>query len=259
MKKIALFIVAALALPALANAEDTVSGTFDIVGVKICTAIADKECATEQSTFNTGDKAWIWLKMRPKDDTATITMKWTWDGKDVWTMDPTPVRLGRTWYYKTFDQPGEWKVEILDNNGASLKTLSMTVAGEAIYKTAEAPADAADATAGDVIESAHVAVVELKLAEEIKDREPVSPGTSFATGAKVYTWIKLNVKEAETSVKLKWYRGDDLIYTSDAVNVKQSPGWRTWLYKTVDAAGAWKVEVVDSDDKAIHRQEFSVQ
>ncbi|MEE8409809.1 MAG: DUF2914 domain-containing protein [Myxococcota bacterium] len=258
MKTIALVLVAALALPALAAAEEAVSGTFDIVDVKVCSAIMDRECTTEQSTFNTGDKAWVWLKLRPKDETATMSMKWTWDGKDVWTMDPTPVRHGRTWYYKTFDQPGEWKVEILDNNNTSLHTATMTVAGEPIDKMAEAPA-AEGEEAGDVVESAHVAVIDLKLAEEIKDREPVSPGTTFTTGAKVYTWVKLHVKEAETSVKLKWYRGDALVYTSDAVNVKQSPGWRTWLYKTVDTAGAWKVEVVDADDMAIHRQEFSVQ
>ena len=62
-----------------------------------------------------------------------------------------------------------------------------------------------------------------------------------------------------TSVKFKWFKGDALIYTSDAVTVKQSPGWRTWLYKTVDTAGDWKVQVVDADDKAVHELAFSVQ
>lgn len=239
------------------EATHEAGGTFEVLGAKVCASVENKECTTEQAAFNAGDKAWLWLKLRPIGESATLSLKWSRDGKHVWTMDPTPVRLGRTWYYKTFDQPGEWKVELLDNSQTVLHTATVTVSGEPTGTTTEAATGGAAAT--DVAASENIEVVDLKLAETIENREPVSPATTFAAGSKVYTWVKLNVKAPETAVKFKWYNGDALVYTSDPINVRQSPGWRTWLYKTVEEAGAWKVEVVDADDKALRGAEFTVQ
>jgi hypothetical protein len=135
-----------------------------------------------------------------------------------------------------------------------------TKAGEAPTTETEKSytAKADEVTTTETGESEHLAVVDLKLTGEVKDREPVEPTTSFTKGTKVYSWVRLLVKEPETSVKMKWYHDGTLVHTSDSVKVKKASGWRTWLYKTVDTAGNWKVEVVDIDDKAIHSQDFAV-
>lgn len=267
MKRAAIQIGVALALPALAFAtEESGEATrkapesgakLEVLAAKICASIDNKECTAEQETFHTGDKAWLWLKLRPKDESTTLSLKWSRNGEHVWSMDPTPARLGRTWYYKTLDQPGEWQVELLDNDQTVLHTAKMTVSGEPVDEARTSPGG--EATNPATGTSDHVEVIDLKLAETIEDREPVGPTTTFAAGSKVYTWVKLNVKAPETAVKFKWYKGDALVYTSNAISVKHSPAWRTWLSKTVDETGAWKVEVVDADDKAIRRAQFTVQ
>jgi len=266
MKRLAL-LISILVFPAFAFAQT--AATFEVQEMKFTSGVENRMPVDDKTTFATGDRAWIWLKLKPANDTATISFKWSWDGKDVWTMDPKAVKLGRTWFYKTVDQPGEWKVTVLDNNGTVVKEATITVTGEPVYKKAAAataaPAAAPAAPAGTgakpaaaVAESDNVGVVELKLATEIKDRNPVAPSTTFTKGDKVYTWAKLHVKVPETQVKFRWYLNDSAVYTSDPVTVKQAAGWRTWLYKTVDTAGSWKVEVLDTDDKAVHAESFTV-
>jgi hypothetical protein len=262
MRRLALGLASALFLPSLASAQE---GTFQVIDAKLTSGVENKAAVDDKTTFTTGEKAWVWLNLKPASDTATIAMRWSWNGNPVWTMEAKPVKLGRTWYYKTIDQPGEWKVDILDNADTVLKTLTLTATGEPLYPaaTGAAPAAAAPGTgaapATDVGESAHLGVVELKLAEDVKDRQPVNPGTTFTTGAKVYTWVSLKVKEPETQVKYRYYLNDAAVYTSNPQTVKQADAWKTWAYKTVDRAGSWKVEILDADDKAVFAQTFTVQ
>jgi hypothetical protein len=185
-------------------------------------------------------------------------------------MDAVPVRLGRTWYNKTLNRPGSWKVEVLDPSDEVLHTATLTVEGEASAeaaapKEAEEPAAApaaaaaAEEAAEEPAESDHVEVVELKLAKSLENREPVDEGTSFETGGRVYTWVKLKVKEDETTIKMRWSVDDKPIFTSEAITVKRSPSWRTWLTKTLTRAGDWKVEILDADDKPVHAANFTVE
>jgi hypothetical protein len=120
---------------------------------------------------------------------------------------------------------------------------------------AEQPA-AAEATAGG---GGHFSVVEIKLATEVKEREPVSPGTSFGKGATVYTWVKLNVQDPTTTLTMKWYRDNALVSTSKSIEIKKAPGYRAWLATRVAAPGSWKVEIVDADDKPVQSETFTVQ
>ncbi len=260
MYKSAFLVVSLVAAPVFAQAPEATTPSFTVEGAKVTSAIQDKEAADEKSTFATGERAWLWLKLKPEADGAMLKLRWSLNGEAVWTMDPTAVRLGRTWYYKTLDVPGDWKVEVLDGNDKLLHTATLTVTGEPMARPAGGEtAVAAAAPLADVSESTHVSVVDLKLTEEVQNREPVSPATSFAAGDKVYAWLKLMVKEPETSIKVNWYLGDAVVHSSEPVTVKESSGWRTWLYKTVDKAGAWKVEVVDTEGKVVHRTDFTVQ
>lgn len=253
MKTLTFIVVAALSLPAFAQG----TATFEILDAKVTSAIADKEAADNKTSFTTGEKAYIWMKVKPSAEGAQLRIKYSLDGNPVWTMDAVPARLGRLWYYKTIHAPGAWKAEIVDDADKVIKELTWTATGDPVASKA-APKGADTTTASETGTSTHFAVVDLKLATEIKDREPVSPGTTFSAKSKVYAWLKLEVKDVETQVKLRWSQGDKAIYTSDPVTVKQAPGWRTWLYKTVETSGAWKVDVLDSEDKVVHSVEFNV-
>lgn len=258
MRTLICIIAVGLCAPALA--QDAASeATFEILDAKVCSGITDKEAADNQTDFTTGDKAWIWMKVRPQGN-AELKMKYTLDGNHVWTMDPVEARLGRLWYYKTIHAPGNWKVEIIDGADKVIKELTFTATGDPVQINAGGDtAEAAEAVeAVEAKSSTHLSVVDLKLSTEIKDRDPVDPATTFTQGVKVYAWTRLHVKDPETQVKVRWHFADQPVYTSDAVTVKQSPGWRTWTYKTVDTAGAWKVEVLDVDDIVVHSVAFNV-
>jgi hypothetical protein len=242
--------------------EAEAAATFEVLDAKICSGIEGKEPAGERDKFQTGEKAILWLKLRPKGETS-LRLRWSIDDQEVWTMDAVPVRLGRTWYNKTLNRPGSWKVEVLDPNEEVLHTATLTVEGEAAAEAApdetEAPAAAAEEAGEEPVESDHVEVVELKLAKGLENREPVEEGTSFEAGGQVYTWVKLKVKEDETTIKIRWSIDDKPIFTSEALTVRRSPGWRTWLTKTLNRAGDWKVEILDADDKPVHAASFTVK
>ena len=262
--------------------EAEAAATFEVLDAKICSGIEGKEPADEKEKFQTGEKAILWLKLRPKGE-ASMRLRWYIDDQAVWTMDAVPVRLGRTWYNKTLNRPGSWKVEVLDPNDEVLHTATLTVEGEAAAaaaapeadekpaaaaaapKVAEKPAVPATAAATtqeteeEPAESDYVEVVDLMLAKGLENREPVDAGTTFEAGGQVYTWVKLKVKEDETTIKMRWSIDDKPIFTSEAVTVKRSPSWRTWLTKTLDRAGDWKVEILDADDKPVHAASFTVK
>jgi hypothetical protein len=249
--------------------EAEAAATFEVLDAKICSGIEGKEAADEKEKFQSGEKAILWLKLRPKGETS-MRLRWYVDDQEVWTMDAVPVRLGRTWYNKTLNRPGAWKVEVLDPNDEVLHTATLTVEGEAGGETAAAapkeagkpsapaaaPAEEAEETPA---ESDHVEVVDLKLAKGLENREPVDEGTTFEAGGRVYTWVKLKVKEDETTIKMRWSIDDKPIFTSEAVTVRRSPNWRTWLTKTLNRAGDWKVEILDADDKPVHAASFTVK
>jgi hypothetical protein len=279
------------AAPAAEKAE-AAEASFEVLAAKLTSGVQEKEPVDEKTSFTTGERGYLWLKIQPKRGEAMLRLRWSRNGEPVWTMEPVPARLGRLWYYKTFDLPGEWKVEVLDDGDKVVYAATLSVTGEAPKpvatddepaavaaarpakaegESAQAkPAQPAAKPAGaegesarpvEVAASAHLEVVDLKLAKDIdaKSREPLEPSSTFAVGSKVYAFVKLLVKDPETSVRFKWYQGDALVYTSQPQSIKQSPEWRTWAYKTADKSGLWKVQIVDAEDKPVQSEEFSVQ
>jgi len=117
----------------------------------------------------------------------------------------------------------------------------------------------AEKKAAKTAESGLVEVVELKLAASVKDRAPVDPADSFAAGTRTCTWVKLKVKQPETTIKLRYLLNDKPAWTSKALTVKKSPSWRTWLYRKFKRAGDWKVEVLDANDQTVHTASFTVK
>ncbi len=249
-----LLCAALLATPVCALAQEKKgtesAASFEVLDAKICSGIKDKEPIDEKVKFSTGEKALVWLKLRPKGETE-LRLRWYIDDREVWTMNPVPVRLGRTWYNKSLNRPGSWKVEVLDPNDEVLHSATLTVEGEA--------AAAAEAAAEEPAGSELVEVLELKLAKGVENREPVDEGTTFEQGGQVYTWVKLRVKEDETNIRMRWYIDDRPVYTSEPITVRRSSNWRTWLTKTLNRSGDWKVEILDADDKPVHAMGFAVK
>lgn len=106
---------------------------------------------------------------------------------------------------------------------------------------------------------APVQVSRFVLAAGVENREPVKPMATFEKGTKVYAWAKLRVSVPETTVAFKWYVGDKLSHAGDPIPVKSSPGWRMWAYKTVDAPGAWRVQLLDAAGRPLHTESFVVE
>lgn len=269
MKRFHWMLVAVVLVPGWALAQEgeepAASGaTFEVLDAKICGGVEGKEAADVKSTFAVGEKAWLWMKVKPEGE-ATMQLRWSLDGTPVFTMDPVPARLGRLWYYKTLHKPGDWTVEVLDASENVVHSGKFTVTGEAAGPSAKAPAPepaAGEPAASEPAaagESGRIEVVEFKLAEKIEDRNPVGVGTEFSQGGRVYSWMKLKVSDPETTIKLRWSLGDTVMHTTDPVTVRQSSAWRTWLYKTVSKSGDWKVELLDADDNSVHAENFTVK
>ena len=107
---------------------------------------------------------------------------------------------------------------------------------------------------GDAVE-----VVELKLAKDVADRSPVDASDSFEMGSTVVTWMKLMVREPESTIKVRYSIGGIVTWTSEAITVKKSVAWRTWLRKSFHKAGEWKVEVLDAGDNPIFSSKFTIR
>lgn len=122
-----------------------------------------------------------------------------------------------------------------------------------VEKKAEKKAEPATAASG------LVEVVDLKMAASVNERVPVDPTDTFESGARTCTWIKLKVKEPETTIKLRYSFNDKAVWTSKPLTVKKSPSWRTWLYRKFKRSGSWKVEVLDANDQPVHSASFSVK
>jgi nucleoid-associated protein YgaU len=107
--------------------------TFDVKDIRLCSGVNKRAPVDDKSTFNTGEKAYLWLKLRPnttKTESPRMKIAWSWKGKPYWTMDEVPVKWGRIWYYKTVDQPGDWKVVVVDENDTEVASREFTATGD---------------------------------------------------------------------------------------------------------------------------------
>ena len=130
---------AAAATETATETAEAKPATFDAVEAKLCSSVHKREAVDTKTNFSTGDKAYFWMKLRPnatKTEAPRMKIRWSLNDKPYWTMDEVPVRWGRSWYYKTVDEPGEWKAELLDENETVVQSLAFTATGES-YKRPE--------------------------------------------------------------------------------------------------------------------------
>ncbi len=102
-------------------------------------------------------------------------------------------------------------------------------------------------------------VVEISIAPEIKDREPVGAADKFpATVGKLYCYTKIVGGTEGTVITHRWKKGNDVMAVVQ-LKVNGSP-WRTFSSKSImsDWTGAWSVEVLEGD-KVLKTIDFTIE
>jgi hypothetical protein len=121
-----------LGLPGLLGAPVAVVEVSPLKATEIavCRDIVDRGCDSEGRTFGADVESVACLtKIEGATGEAFVFHVWSFEGKDVQRVR-LPLRASpyRTWSLKRVkDQPGRWKVEILDPIGRSLGVVDFTV------------------------------------------------------------------------------------------------------------------------------------
>ncbi len=121
-----------LGLPALlaqtAGASD--ASPLKATEMAVCREIVDRGCDSEGRTFGPDVESVAFLtRVEGATGEAFVFHIWSFEGKEV-KRARLPIRTSRyrTWSLKRVkDQPGRWKVEVLDPIGRSLGIVDFTV------------------------------------------------------------------------------------------------------------------------------------
>ena len=96
----------------------------------VCREIVDRGCDSEGRTFGADvESVAFFTKVEGATGEAFVFHVWSFEGKEVRRVR-LPVRASpyRTWSAKRVkDQPGRWKVEVLDPVGRSIGVVDFTV------------------------------------------------------------------------------------------------------------------------------------
>ena len=99
--------------------------------------------------------------------------------------------------------------------------------------------------------------VELVLATDVQDREPVGEATSFpADVGQIYAWMRVTGATGQ-AIEVVWTYGETTFTVP--LEIGGSP-WRTWSSKTIPPAwtGEWRVEVKDRNGTVVASRDFTV-
>ncbi len=140
--------------------------------------------------------------------------------------------------------------------GATASGAAVTTARRASNPTETAGAATATAQArGDGDDEASTKPVELlalKIASDVKNKEPVDAIDATAAGARVYAHVTIRNRTGRP-------RGVVITFTVDGVErarvpleIGESWSWRTWGYATMRAADAGKTLTITLDDEEGH-------
>jgi hypothetical protein len=119
-------------LPALLGAPVAVvdASPLKATEMAVCREIVDRGCDSEGRTFGPDvDSVAFLTKVEGATGEAFVFHVWSFEGKDIQRVR-LPIRASpyRTWSLKRVkDQPGRWRVEVLDPIGRSLGVVDFTV------------------------------------------------------------------------------------------------------------------------------------
>lgn len=99
------------------------------------------------------------------------------------------------------------------------------------------------------------AVTQMKLGTAVQDREIVGEDSTFSLGEKVYAWMKVTGASGD-SIAVTWKHADISYSTTVYIG---SNSWRTWVYKTMSAAGDWTVTAATTTGDVLKEVTFTVK
>jgi hypothetical protein len=133
--------------------------------------------------------------------------------------------------------------------------------------TSAQPALAAKTTAAPAKAAPRKAAVDLKvkrlvLAEGVKGREPVEPGTSFkADDDRIYAFVEIENGGAEAAQVTVEFEppGGGAASGNVTLDVGSSPHWRTWAYtRAAKKPGEWTAVVRSESGEVLAKAPFEV-
>ena len=103
-------------------------GGIEILRLVLCQSVQDHDPGPEITTAKVGDVVVGWTQVRSGLGEVTITHRWLHESENLGDV-PLAVKGSpwRTWSRKTVSEPGNWKFQVLNSEGAVLKEASFTV------------------------------------------------------------------------------------------------------------------------------------
>jgi hypothetical protein len=139
---------AAPAAPAADAAPADPASAVKVVKLTLTTGIKDRDAVDESATFSAGFPVYCWAKFAVTNPPATVKFVWTKDGKSAGDYSAELKTANARWWAKKSATPGAWKVEIVDDKGASLSSAEFTVTAAAAPEKDASAAPAAPKAGG---------------------------------------------------------------------------------------------------------------
>lgn len=212
----------------------------NIEDMKFGTSVENNVIVGESKVFpNDVEKVYCWLLVTGGEG-KTLTIKWYYENKflnDV--VLELPYNRMRTYAFKTIaGNGGNWRVDVLDESGKTLRSGDFTVSGGS-------SATGIKSTSGSVsgVADGSMKIADMKFGTGIENNEVVGEATIFSTSTEqVYCWLLVLGGEGQ-SVTVKWYFNNNLV-GEIPLDIRFNR-MRTYAYKTIAGMkGEWKVEVV---------------
>lgn len=243
-----------MACLALLMAGMSVRAQVSVEALKFGTDIKESEIQGEAVSFEAStEKVYCWVRVNGADG-KSVTMKWYRDGVFLSDVNLEIVSNSmRTYSYKTlYGHAGTYKVEVLDDAGAVLKTGEFVVTGgnAAMEATTATTVTSSEEDAGIQIEA-------IKFGVDVEKSEVVGESTTFpaATTDKVYCWMRVLGANGKT-VTVKWYFNGG--YVGDVPLEIKSDAMRTYAYKSIAGnKGEWRAEVCGPSGAVLQAASFT--
>jgi len=103
-------------------------------------------------------------------------------------------------------------------------------------------------------------LADLVIALAVEDRQPVSPASTFKTGAQQFFCYAVYNSASADQVSTHVWRADGKVLSRVELKVGKSPSWRTWSRHRTrpGTTGKWTCEVLDANGAQLGLAQFTV-